>query len=100
MSNWSHTKGPWKVVKEDGRVHVGTPDSSFSNGWKILASCCPLNISGPGEQIPNAYLIAAAPEMLEALEIAVRFFIENGGEQSYSFLPQLKKAVIKAKGAE
>jgi hypothetical protein len=46
--------------------------------------------------IANANLIAAAPDMLAALETAIAH-AENGGVNEYS-LPYLKAVVAKARG--
>lgn len=43
---------------------------------------------------------AAAPELLEACQLAVKFFEENGGDNSYSWLPQIRAAIAKAGGAQ
>ena len=58
------------------------------------------------EQVANARLIAAAPELLAALEVAKQF-IQNGIEYGYINTPEdegvlamIKKAVRKAKGID
>lgn len=57
----SHTKGPWKVEKmpDDGGEF-----SIFSNTGIYVA----LTVGGTDSEEANARLIAAAPDLLEALE--------------------------------
>jgi hypothetical protein len=69
MSEIKHTPGPWKLVRQLGYNHV---ESTTSDRNFIVASC-PLNSE---EDHANANLIAAAPELLEALDKAW-YFIEN-----------------------
>src|SRR5215813_7422945 len=59
-----HTPGPWAVYRHDGsnRLDIMAADGDGEGGW--IAH----DISSPGtEREANARLIAAAPEMLEAL---------------------------------
>ena len=53
-----HTRGPWKVTPMTGWTHQVLPKAE-----------------SPDEHLANAHLIAAAPDMLEALD-GVEFFIE------------------------
>lgn len=46
----------------------------------------------------NARLIAKAPDLYHQLEIAVRFFEENGGDSEYSFLKEMRQTLAKARG--
>ncbi len=63
----AHTPGPWQVWDamegNTAKLHVGIVQQ---NGSVRLASLP--NMSAIGEDEANARLIAAAPEMLEALE--------------------------------
>jgi len=66
----NHTPGPWEVQKLNTSCHAGTIPIT-KPGWgvagresKLIASVC----GKAGEQESNAHLIAAAPDMLEALE--------------------------------
>jgi hypothetical protein len=58
-----HTKGPWKISRgvdgPDNRV-IETPD-----GWGVADAWGRASV---GEMDANAHLIAAAPDLLEALE--------------------------------
>ena len=65
-----HTPGPWQVAYDPGKYIVV--------GCKERGICIIPNEGGPDEHIRkgNAYLIAAAPDMLEALKGA-KWLIES-----------------------
>lgn len=84
MSEHKHTPGPWKYVKSIG-VYAG-------DKWEIVSfgSC------STEEGHANAQLIAAAPELLAALELALQDMIRWG-----IFGPgrnAVESAIRKAKG--
>lgn len=58
-----HTPGPWSI---DSGVYLDNKEVGVSNGFRRLA----IVNAGAGEReaIANAHLIAAAPELLAALE--------------------------------
>jgi hypothetical protein len=106
-----HTPGPWHAVDgqhtgvgisfmSDGvygkpyQVAAITADSPMSkNGWKYVAL---INGKSTGEIDADARLIAAAPELLEALEACFSALNNEGryqGERS-----QASRALAKAKG--
>ena len=97
-----HTQGPWGL-SDDGFVVFGpAPD-----GWGI-AQILLYDRKTPGgidkeEQKANAKLIVAAPELLEALETAVRWLRRleteyKGCLNEDAIDKHLMKAVVKAKG--
>ena len=69
-----HTPGPWKVCDAQSQMVLGHPPE----GWKptpenprYIVVQTGLYVNTPREQhVPNAHLISAAPEMLEALKRA------------------------------
>lgn len=62
-----HTPGPWVAVKyPDTKAHT-----VWANGVSSLAS---VKHNQPHTQEANAHLIAAAPEMLEALKALIDAF--------------------------
>ena len=94
-----HTAGPWEAVgnlvrtcrKEDGR------------GGFLVAEC-PANI---GNRIQDARLIAAAPELLEALtdliELAAPVYTvrcEDGSEITHPWVKAARAAIAKATGSD
>lgn len=89
MSTAKHTPGPW-VVQE------------YSDGFGVsaiadddLEAICTMIVPINGDEESNARLIAAAPELLEALELALSFDkpdYKGGWEQ------KARAAIAKAKG--
>lgn len=97
MNKPKHTQGPWIVAKEKTIIRTGE---------LLVASTEPLEaFIGTGlreynraTREANARLIAAAPEMLEALKVALKHLdIESGG---YSIQTQVKRAIAKATGGD
>lgn len=80
----SHTPGPWEVGDKRG-VWVG-PVVMAGNGSRGVAFVC-------GESDANARLIAAAPDMLAALEVYFRM-----DTSVVEFVDAARAAVIKATG--
>ena len=70
-----HTPGPWSTVTLDG-VHTLITAPSRINTRKVEICCVELGYNEPfeSEQIANARLIAAAPELLAALQKLVAEF--------------------------
>ena len=66
-----HTPGPWHVIHDYPEYTI---DSKLHN----IASCSP---HPPGYE-QNARLIAAAPELLEALTMAVSVIQDNNLDES------------------
>jgi hypothetical protein len=89
-----HTPGPWRL-------------EPCSHGGKILRrgdEDAPLMARHPqgGLQIvpeADAHLIAAAPELLEALREALPFVIQALGEGERGLSADIKAAIKKAEGA-
>jgi hypothetical protein len=57
-----HTPGPWKVIETNYLPHNGDHVADMSNGLMVVPC-----LSGLGEPLADARLIAAAPDLLEAL---------------------------------
>lgn len=88
----SHTPGPWRVIyfpSTDGAERI-----MASANTEIVCGA----FRGQPISVQNAYLIAAAPDLLEALEGLVRIASLHSDE--YSFEPELSAAnaaIAKAK---
>lgn len=97
-----HTPGPWSVSKTNGMIVVHKP------GGTVIA-----DVAGDSKMaMSNANLIAAAPEMYEALDkaeneldLAIRKIYGmgiNGDVDGYqaiwNVLDQVKSAIAKARG--
>ncbi len=103
-----HTQGPWNVSHESdagmNRLYIIKTDD-----LREIAFTSHRDFDGiPDDAQANAALIAAAPELLEALENtlwAIKKFKEQTGldlERSYpvlfDHLPRARNAIAKAKG--
>lgn len=88
MSNQQHTPGPWEILKGDhGRTiySIGplSSDEYAGTSWLEVSE-------------PDAHLIAAAPELLEALEsVLVNCLDSEGLAAAYT---KARAAIAKAKG--
>jgi hypothetical protein len=95
MNKPKHTKGPWDtVIRQDHKGTIGYvgPVENF----KIIAEVICSNPEGSA----NARLIASAPELLEALEVALAFILEQPdlvGDDDFT-VSTLRDAIAKAKG--
>ena len=96
----SHTPGPWKVAHSGYAntpfvVYAGSVAPQFNDRSPLMGVNHIAEVShdeGPAheEQKHNAALIAAAPEMLEALKRARRFIV-NGTQLGYIEMPETKE---------
>ena len=114
----SHTPGPWEIDLNTRPAEVCTvyniPTQPSEDGkgqeWCYIRGALGYWGADEKENMANANLIAAAPELLEALE-AARIFIRNGIELGYIRMPDpdtpdsahdvppmIAAAIAKAKG--
>ena len=104
-----HTKGPWRVCVDDtGGQYSGWPSIAASEELDTTV----IHRAGfhhefwdwhPGlpEALANAHLIAAAPDLLEALEDAraqLEAYEEETGSGEYFNDTRINAAIAKAKG--
>jgi hypothetical protein len=93
-----HTPGPWSVGE-------GTPDIAIITD-KVLVAMVTNDEDSPcedDEQMANARLMAAAPELLEACEAALLLagdddLPDNGGYNGAAITDQIRAAIAKAEG--
>lgn len=89
----NHTPGPW-VIDPCGDI-LGNRNTETDNGL-ICAMCTDRD---DGEGTDNARLIAAAPELLEALEELLFCAVHgNGLEAHYKAQAKARAAIAKARG--
>ena len=91
MSEPKHTPGPWEADESRAMTAINTADKHVAM----------VNISHQvsiAEHHANARLIAAAPEMLDALESLVSCISETRGSDAYLALIAARDAITKAKG--
>lgn len=95
----SYTKGPWEVGLDDASYGDIPFIQIETNSQAICRVECDNDFSLGNEQRANANLIAAAPEMLEALEwIHEEAKSEFAMYESSSLGKSVKEAIAKAKG--
>lgn len=107
--NHTNTKGPWIARPDVFDLKTNAIDIVSSETTKLgdnisVATVFGSTVYGEGQKKANAHLIAAAPEMLDALECVIGCFPYGTGSFSVSQLEDaLKKAhnaIIKAMGAQ
>jgi hypothetical protein len=84
------TPGPWKV--ETIREYRSLAHVRFSNGEDSVYVAA----KSEPEEMANAYLIAAAPDLLKALKACRDLLFESYGEQN----PFVDALIAKAEGKE
>ncbi|TIM24827.1 MAG: hypothetical protein E5Y74_00070 [Mesorhizobium sp.] len=71
MENFKGTRGPWVASKSDRSIGPVSKDDDQSYGMILPVAWVEFD-GKPGHHQANANLIAAAPELLEALQAVVR----------------------------
>lgn len=96
MSNAQHTQGPWRVARQNPSPTTGE--------WMIAGQkpgyLAEVRDCGSGDVEANASLIAAAPELLEALELCRYHMYEHASNTKDGAFDKLCAAIAKAKGHE
>lgn len=92
MSETKHTPGPWKYQKQNGSPTTGKHMISGAKpGYLAEVRDC-----GSGDVEANARLIAAAPELLEALELCRIHMYEHASNTQDCAFDKLCSAIAKA----
>lgn len=86
-----HTPGPWQIRRYDARQSVIIPDPETGQ-----------TIAMVGLNLEDARLIAAAPDMLEALEAYMNAANPQGASPMEAILihDKMRKAIEKARGGK
>ena len=87
----THTSGPWEVL------HGPEWEGFTVSGLRLVAKVHEWGFNGEAEA--NARLIAAAPELLAALEDIVASSDANCGDSLMNAIQAALAAIAKAKGA-
>ena len=106
MSGASHTPGPWEIGNPERGDHRFYVYCDNALGTAVAATVFEHDMTGWPEatRLANARLIAAAPELLEALEIAAErecssWCAESVGEHTKA-CKRNRTAIAKARGAQ
>lgn len=86
MQTSAHTPGPWR---EGSHRTIQSPNGTICEIYSHM---------GITEADANQHLIAAAPDLLDALYLALPFVEDHEGDQGYK-AGVVAKAVAKIKGA-
>lgn len=90
-----HTLGPWKVsTGNTGRFRTPTIEVTALHDSGIDQTVA--HITGISSGKANARLIAAAPDLLEALEEVLAYCVEHGHD--WMCMAQARAAIAKATG--
>lgn len=84
----SHTPGPWSLERD----YNGVPEFVFGGDTCV----CDFGIEAPKPE--DACLIAAAPELCEALENLIEFLVH--GKKNCQAILRAKAALARARGDE
>jgi hypothetical protein len=111
MADATHTQGPWKVKFQARKWDTrGYTDKYWHDQWVIKGpnnKHSPVAVvrvegfgSGPSKAVrkANATLIAAAPDLLAALEGAYQYMVDYKKCQNQGLLDDMQAAIAKAKG--
>ncbi len=90
MSNDNHTPGPWMIGSKVPRFVYGR------NNGEPICTCDSMNESSAKQELANARLIAAAPDLLAALREIVRLADANLAAISNFAILDAKEAINKA----
>lgn len=101
MTKAQHTQGPWKVgaITSKGN-NIQIRAQKLNTEFEI----CPAVLGGWGTSVEenkyNAHLIAAAPDLLAALEQAITSMQDSGYSNDHVSVKSARAAIAKAKGQQ
>lgn len=97
-----YTKGPWSISETGPKWSINVGSGGDSNRHIAMVSCYQRFTNDHTENLANARLIAAAPELLEALQTLVDDCIHASGSMDYNYgkfdLKAAEAAILKARG--
>ena len=110
MSAAKHTPGPWKVISEQTAREVEVFEIAEISHYRVIRDARGDGFDAQGHDLADARLIAAAPELLEALrgalkaldaigdEMTVGERYTNAGQYLLDSLTPARAAIAKATG--
>jgi hypothetical protein len=100
MSEQTHTPGPWFTSQPHGTIYIEARLQGST--LQEVAACGPTETEGQREA--NARLIAAAPELLAALQYALDALAHCAADQGFSTMQskaaQMANAAIRKAGGK
>ena len=105
MSQAKHTPGPWRLPTKEEARRWWAPVLILDAEGGSLANAQPGFPCDEETIRANAQLIAAAPDLLAALETGVELFeldeeANRPGTDAFTWLHQARAAIAKARGEE
>ncbi len=79
MGDVKHTPGPWKIVFASGRYpyQIDAPNGSKGpGGIRFITRWGAISMPSSAEGLANARLIAASPDLLEALQGLLKTYLQ------------------------
>ena len=95
MTAAQHTPGPWRIDRQEISASIYGPDNELVVAGEFDGWGCPFGCRDEG--LSNARLIAAAPELLEALEFAYGHNLYLLGAE-HPIVIKVSAAITKARG--
>lgn len=89
-----HTKGPW-LIKQQPKKAIWV---IAADGFHIAEVNKYAATHGDKKDVDNAYLLAAAPEILEQLVLAHRMLLQTDWAHEDEAMGAITAAIAKAKG--
>ena len=85
-----HTPGPWILDQFSAGIgyEIRGGNTAFRKGPRLLAIVKDQESAPVNESRANSRLIAAAPELLDALKNSIRLFHEKYGDEPYRDYPE------------
>jgi len=106
MSTTQHTPGPWHIGSGNGEGSIFAKNGRMrleTGGTTLYAICHNVSTWNIDEDDANARLIAAAPQMLEALQALMQqavkdaeYYAPDGNEPIWAFIMDASDAIAKA----
>lgn len=97
-----HTPGPWKLSRKNGSRRMRLTGQGWAFFAKVVVRMDHSDCDNQ-EGLANAHLIAAAPDLLEASEAALRAFDSSNIRIAHKYagaVGLLRDAILKAKGRQ
>lgn len=97
-----HTPGPWFIAHDGSAAVAAEPDIIIETNDRHIAFCFGIGPNNDTQAVADYHLIAAAPELLDALKDIVRQFEKSrvmvGPDLADSIRVFGKQAIAKAEG--